>query len=157
MQDKWYVGKDGTKWRVDKDGVHHNDAMRERDAAEDFICQRVAGVSEAGFEDACRRAVVELFRSDMPLDSSPMWRHYAADELEMFWFMTPQERRLARGRQRRKGRAHALKSLISWVARKERVSKEKAIGRLEEDGALGLTVEAIKQSLKPSRIAGNKK
>jgi hypothetical protein len=82
-------------------------------------------------------------------------REYVAQELEMFWFMTPQERRLVHNETERRVRARYLEGGIKFFMKRENISRSKAMERIEE--TIGPSVEAIKQALKPSRIAGKKR
>jgi hypothetical protein len=122
--------------------------------AMEFICRRLNKVRPDQADDAVKRAVIDLFRSNIPLDGDPKFRQHVADELEMLYFKTPQERRLVRGESGRRVRAAFLRGQINFVAEQENISPDEAIKKIAARD--DTSVEAIKQALKPSRIAGKK-
>jgi hypothetical protein len=120
--------------------------------ASEFLAQRVDGLSLDDFEGALRRAIIELLCSDTPLDA--FWRRHVANELEMLYFKTKQERRLARGLRHRQTQKLLWEVEINSAAKRKNVSPAKAKEKVAAHH--GLSVEALIQALKPSRIAGKK-
>jgi hypothetical protein len=106
------------------------------------------------FTAGVRTDVIEQLRDyDTPLDRST--RQYVAEELEMLWFMTPQERRLVRNERSRRAWAQYLEGGNKFLRKRDNISRAKAMETIAE--SLGSSVEAIKQALKPSRIVGKKR
>jgi hypothetical protein len=121
--------------------------------ASEFLAQRVDGLSLGDFEDALRRAIIELLHNDTPLDAH--WRRHVASELEMLYFRTRREHRLARGQHHRQMRKLLLEAEINSVAKKGNISPAKAKEKIEEHG--GPSVDNIKKILDPKRVAGKKR
>jgi hypothetical protein len=93
--------------------------------------------------------VLSWLREGVPL--RPEVLEYIADELEQFWFRTPQERRVLRGKRQRERAARVLQWQIDQIVGRDGGS-EKAIEIIAERN--GVTVEAIKLALLPTRISG---
>lgn len=123
-----------------------------------FVCERLDASRRSRRtplqdDETLLRALIDLLRrTDIPLDDDPGLRTFVADQLEMACFMTPQERRRIRGEQRREAAALARRSQIAFIAKRDNVSAVEAKQKIADSEST--TVEAITQTLKPTRITG---
>jgi hypothetical protein len=115
--------------------------------AEDAEARFLSAAVGAGFH----RLVLDwLLDDDIPLSDD--FRHYIAEELELAWFKTPQQRRLLRGKWRREGVANGLRLQIQHIAQRDGISKTKAKEKIAD--SKGVTVEALNQALWRTPISG---
>jgi len=115
--------------------------------------RKQAGLAPA-FDDDFKRALIDLVRSETPLDANKV-RGWLADELENSYFPLPKDEERGRARQRRDA---AYRFAIERIAKAKDVSKEQA--KEDLSAILGLEIEALNQRLKRARRElkkGNKK
>jgi hypothetical protein len=102
--------------------------------------------------EALKSAAFKWLRGDddaIPPHLPEEWlKEFIAAEWELAE-KTPQERRVIRGKRRREDTATVLRLQIHFSKKR---SKEAAIAELA--ASKGMTVEALKQALKPSSISG---
>jgi hypothetical protein len=116
----------------------------------DFLFERVTMQALSEFNGEAKGATLDLLRSDIPLSGD--WRHYIAEQLELAWFKTPQERRVLRGKRLRKSADLKRKLLIDFIVHQDGISKDKAIEKIAERD--GMTVDALLKARQPGRVSG---
>jgi hypothetical protein len=121
----------------------------------ELACQHLFGWSLSRADKAYKRTVVDMLRGNIPLGNDRSFRDWIADELELAWFKTKRERGVKKGKRRREAAANLRQRQIEYVAQRDGISETKAIEKIAEHE--GVTVEALKQALKPSRISGDRR
>jgi hypothetical protein len=119
--------------------------------AADFFAERFKDCDAS--KGDVQQALIDLVRSDTPL--SAVWRETIAQQLEDYYFPSlHRRRRRAQAVQGRQYFADAYREMIGRIAQAEGITKAKATEKVAAKRSM--SVEALAQSLKPSRVRGDK-